>query len=398
MPLPIPQGRKINLSQAIAASEHNPLLLAAIHQINGARANLSGQRVPINPTINYAGLNNTVASLNPGDLTNYNIYFPLETSGRQRWRTAQARAQLQGTEADVETTRLTVLQTVTSAYIDLQVANLTLGTERETYKTARRLSDLTEKQFQLGAASETNAIRSSIAMTQEEQNLLKAVNDVRLARANLNVQMGRSPDELVDAAEPLEYKPLTVQIETLQKLAVEMRPEIRSAEANKRALQANIGLQRSQYYPDLIFGTNGRFDELQLGLSMPLFDFGGVRGSVRKAKEDVKVQEAQAEQVRQSVRLDVEVAYLALARAQQLVNSFQNGILPRAESLFSRVGQGYKLGASTILDLIDAQQTYRAIRNDYYAAIGDYHRALAQLGRATGKPLETGTPIERKTP
>src|SRR5262249_43531847 len=158
---------------------------------------------------------------------------------------------------------------------------------------------------------------------------------------------------------------------TLQQQALRTRPEVRSAEAGKRAMEAAVGLQRAQYYPDLILGTDLRAEQLQLGLTVPLFDFGSIRGAVRKAQEDVRAQEAQAEQARQMVRLDVEAAYLALLRARQLIETFQGGILPRVESLLKRVEQGYTLGASTILDLIDAQNTYRATRNDYDSALGD---------------------------
>jgi cobalt-zinc-cadmium efflux system outer membrane protein len=385
---PVASEQKITLTQAVAlALQHSPLIRAAAHQTAGARANLSGQRAPVNPTISYAGLNNTVTSFNLGDPANYNIYYTLETSGRQRLRTDQARAQLQGTESDAETTRLTVRQAIANAYIDLQVADRALENERDVYGTAQRLSDLTEKQFRLGAAPETNAIRTRIALTQEEQNLLKATSDVLLARANLNVQMGRSPETPVDAADPLEYRPMPMQLDRLQQRAVQSRPELRSAEAGKHVMQAAVGLQRSQYYPDLVFGVAGNFDQLQLGLTLPLFDFGGIRGAVHKAQEDVKVQEAQIEQTLQTVQLDVVSAYLGVTRSQRLVESFQDGILPRAEALLKRIEQGYQLGASSILDLIDAQQTYRATRNDYYSALGDYRRAIALLERAIGGPL-----------
>lgn len=369
--------------------QHNPLLTASAHQVAGARANLSGQRVPVNPTLNYAGLNNTVASLNPGNPANYNIYYTLETSGRQRLRTHLARAQLQSTEADAETTRQTVRQATANAYIALQVANAALDNEKAAYETAKRLSDLTEKQFKLGAAPETNAIRSSLALTQEEQNLYTAVSSVLVARANLNIQMGRDADRPVDAAEPLTYTPITVKLDDLKQQALRSRPEIRSAEANRHTLQATVGMQRSQYYPDLILGTSGNFDQLQAGLTIPLFDFGSIRGSVNKAKEDVKVQEAQELQVREGVLLDVQTAHANLIAAQNTVQALQSGALPRAESLLSRIEQGYKLGAGTILDLIDAQETLRTTRNAYYGAIGNYAQAVVQLERAVATPLST---------
>jgi cobalt-zinc-cadmium efflux system outer membrane protein len=387
----VPQSQKITLDQAMqTAFQKNPLVQIAQHQVAGAKDNLYGQSKPLNPTISYAGVNNTVVTNDFGSSANYSVQATVETSGRLGLRTRQARAQLNATEADADTSRQTLRQSVASAYIDLQVADSALANEQSSYDTAQKLSDLTEKQFKLGAAPETNAIRAQVAVTQEEQNLIGAINTVRVARANLNIQMGLAPDEPVDAADPLDVTPVEINLKTLQEQSLQSRPEIRSAEANTNALKAAVGLERSQYYPDVIVA--GALDgTVGVGLSMPLFDFGGIRGSIGQAKEAVKAQEAQTEQVRQSVLLDDQTAYLSLIQAQKTLETFRSGILPRTESLLNKVEQGYALGASTILDLIDAQQTYRSVRNDYYAALGDYRRALAQIERAAGSPISTLT-------
>ncbi len=396
-----PDAQKLTLAQAQEiALRNSPLIQIAADQVAGAKANFAGQRVPINPLLNIGGLNNsTGSSLGPLDLgnpSNYALIFTVETNGGLGWRTRQARNQLRGTQADAETIRLTVRQAVADAYGDLQVANTALENEQAAYANVRRLSDLTEKQFSLGAAPETNAIRSRIALTQEESNLLKAISDVRAARTNLNLQIGRNPSAIVDTADPLAYVSVHLDLSALAVKADQQRSELRSAEFNRQALQAAVGLQRAQYYPNLTVGTdlravrNGTF---QFGLALPLFDFGSIRNSVRKARQDVKAQQAQATQIQQQVRADVQIAYDNLIRAQGTVEAFQAGILPRSASLLQRIQQGYTLGASTILDLIDAQNTYRSARNDYASALGDYRRALAQLERAIGGPL----PLDGKT-
>jgi outer membrane protein, heavy metal efflux system len=392
LPPPVPVAQQITLNQALdLAQRNNPLMTVTVHQIAGAKANLAGQRAPLNPVLNLTGQTNTSDFFDPTDPTKYGLVTTLEISGRQHLRTNQARAQLEGTQAEADATRLTVRQTTAGAYIDLQVANRSLQTEQQAYDIAKRLAELTEKQFQLGDASESTAIRARIAQTQEEQNLVKAADSVKLARANLNVQIGRAPDTPIDASDALTYAPLTLDLQALQRRALESRPEMRAATANRRALEAALGMQRSQYLPDLIVGVNplgARNGQVELGMSFPIFDLGSIRGQVHKAQEDVKAQDALTEQTRQTIRLDVQSAYLAVKRAQRLITSFQDGILPRAESLLQRVQQSLALGASSILDVIDAQQTYRTTRNDYDAALGDYQRAIAQLERALGAPLK----------
>ncbi len=191
----------------------------------------------------------------------------------------------------------------------------------------------------------------------------------------------------MDAADPLDFSPVDVNLKSLQNLALENRPEVRSADAAIRADRAAVGLQRSQYYPDVVLGRNFSSQSVEVGLTMPLVDFGSIRGSIHQSQETVEAQQAQAEQTRESVLLDTQTAYLALTQARSAVDAYSSGILPRTESLLKKTEQGYGLGASPMLDLIDAQQTYRSTHNDYDSAIGDYRHALAQLERACGCPL-----------
>ncbi len=390
-PLPpaVPPAQKFTLAQAVSyAQTRSPQLLAAGYGVAAARANYAGQRVPANPTIGFSGLNNTVSPTYFGDLSNYVVYLPIETSGKLRWRTSQSKNEWLQSQADAQTTGLTVQQSVENAYINLQAANRALTDEQEAYADALKLRDLTAKQFQAGGAPETNAIRAQVALTQETANLFSAINGVRQARASLNNGIGRDAQEPIDAAELLEYQPVTLKLEDLQALALKNRPEVASAEYNRRALSAAASLARAQSYPDLVLGKPLQgTNNIELGFTLPLFDFGGIRGSVQQAQKQEKAQEAAQRQIRQGVELDAQAAYNALNLAAQTVEAYRNGILPQSESLLRRVTQGYQLGASTILDLIDAQATLRTVRIAYYGAIAQHRQALAQLERATGAPL-----------
>ena len=132
---------------------------------------------------------------------------------------------------------------------------------------------------------------------------------------------------------------------------------------------------------------------------MPI-DLGSIRGAVQQAQKQVKAQEAVQSQLKQSVQLDVNAAFDALNTAEQTVDAYQNGVLPQSESLLQRITQGYTLGANTVLDLLDAQNTLRTVRIAYYTAIGNYRQALAQLERAVGQsiPAFSSVPIVNVTP
>ncbi len=386
LPPEVPVAQRLTLSQAIdAAFRNNPQRLASGHMVASSRNNLSSQRAIINPNIQFSGLNNTVSSLNFRNPSNYVFSGVIETSGRRAVRTQIAKAQYEGVLADGRTTQLTVEQAVTAAYISLQTANLAFQSELQAYADARRISELTEQQFKLGAVPETNSMNARIALEQELNNLTAVGATVEQSRAALNQAIGAEPSTPVDVAETLEFAPQPPTLADLQEQALRNRPEIQSAEASKRALKATVKQQKSLYYPDVFAQVSARFDGIFLGLSVPAFDFGSIRSSVRKAQEDVSVQEAQIQQARHQVKLDVETAWLALRQAQAQAARSRDQIVPRAQQVFAKIEQGYRLGGNTILDLLSAQATIRAARNDYNTALGNSRMARAQLERAIGR-------------
>ena len=240
-------------------------------------------------------------------------------------------------------------QGTTSAYIALQVANQALLNEQQAYATDLRLRDLTRKQFELEAAPEADAIRAEIALTQEEQNLLTAVGNVKQARANLNAELGRPPDTPVDTADPLTFAPVTGRTGPPAAAGRANAPRTAIQSGQERELAATVKMQRSQYYPDLLLGTDAAIPFGAAGAyRAPLRLWRPFGAAVRKAREDVRAQQAQTEQTRQQVRLQVQNAYDALEQARKAVllyESKETGILTRSESLLAAHPAGVQPGS-----------------------------------------------------
>ena len=379
-------GPRLSLDEAIRDGfSHNPVVLQTRFSVEGSRAFLASQRAPLNPTFNFGGVNNSVALPDFGDSANYGLSFTVETSGRQRIRTAIAQAQLDQSIADAGAVRLNVAQTIIGAYIDLQSAQYALRIEQETSANVHKLSDLATSQFKIGSTPETNAMRAEIALRQEDINLARSETAVKVAIANLDVALGSEPTRDIVADDIPETDRSPLDENALMRDALEHRPEIASARSNLKSLTSAVAMQRAQSLPDLTFASDAGSQRLFIGFSMPLFDFGSIRGSVRKAQRDVDVARTQLTQVESSVRLDVHLAVLAVRQAERIVDKIRSEILSRATDLRVRIEKGFALGGNTILEVIDAQQTERSTRLDYASALADLARARAQLDRACGR-------------
>lgn len=398
MPAPIPAQDRFSLSQALDLGlKNNPQVAAAAYSVVSARENFNSQKAPLNPTVNYAALNNTVAPLTFStgfsQSANYSAYVTIETNGAILYRAWQAREQYHQAQFDARTTVLSLKLSIIGAYEGLQVANRTLEVELKVYDNMVKLSDLTDKRFEVGAGPQADAIRAHIAAIQEQENVIADVANVNLARATLNNQLGRPQNAPVDAAEPLVYAP--VHFEELAQLTKQgelKRPELKSANANLQSLRAVPGLQRSAYFPNIIVGKDFSSDDtIYVGLSIPV-DLGGIRGSVAKANADIKTQRAQVELERQSIDLDVKSSYENFVAAQKQVDTYNGGILKMSETLVDQIRHGYDLGANTIVDIITAENTYRSVESSYYSAVGSYVLAAYTLKHSIGELLDTKFP------
>jgi cobalt-zinc-cadmium efflux system outer membrane protein len=378
----------LSLSKAIQiALIQNHQIEGENHTVAGAAANLSGAKQPLNPTATVLGYTHSNPAFDPLDPANFGVQFTVETSGRQAIRTRQAKFELAGAKADSLTTKLTVVSAVRSAYLGIELAQANLDIEKQSYDDAKKLADLTSQQFKVGATSQSNSIRAQIALAQESQNLTQAQTQIPLAKANLNLLLGRDAEAPFEISETLSYKQEPRDLSSLQELALRQRSELRSAEFSQKALQAAVDLQRSQYRPDLIVGVNPtgvQSGQVEFGVSFPLFDFGSIRENVRQAKEAVYAQDSQIRQIKQQILLDVRTAYLNLTQAKLIVETLGNGVLPQAQSLVEKTREGFRLGGNTILDVLDAESTYRTTQSSYASAVSNYALALAQLDRATG--------------
>ena len=94
--------------------------------------------------------------------------------------------------------------------------------------------------------------------------------------------------------------------------------------------------------------------------------------------------EKQLEAVRNGVALDVEQAAQMVETSSQIAREYRAGILEKSDELARMAQTGYEKGATSYLEVLEAQRTLRSTRTAYYSALADHAKALAQLEWATG--------------
>ncbi|HVX89053.1 MAG TPA: TolC family protein, partial [Gemmatimonadales bacterium] len=176
-------------------------------------------------------------------------------------------------------------------------------------------------------------------------------------------------------------------------------PQVRSSQASADAARAQIGATRAQYFPSLALTGNQNWSgnknsdyqlfqnrSLSLGLSWTLFNrFARERNLVTSQVAADNAEATAADAMRQ-VDAGITQRFAELAAAQVRIGITRASVQAATEDL-RVVGERYRLGAATIVDLLTSQEALTQAEVDAVNARFDYLRAKAQVEALIGRSL-----------
>lgn len=168
------------------------------------------------------------------------------------------------------------------------------------------------------------------------------------------------------------------------------RPDIAGAQATLEARRAQVQVLRRQRLPDIELQarrssvTGSGTIALRAVIVVPLFDFGSNKRERRALEAEVRAQEATITLLRSQAAAQVEQALIRLGQQRQTVERYRSGILPLTVDLLRKTQIGYAQGASTYLEVLDAQRTLRQVQTEYLQALVGTRTQEAALESALG--------------
>ncbi len=170
------------------------------------------------------------------------------------------------------------------------------------------------------------------------------------------------------------------------------RPDIVSAQATLESRQAQVRAIGRQRFPDIelqvrrgsFFGQGASSTALRAVITVPIFDFGTISREKKAVQAEVRGQEAQITLLRQQAATQVEQALIRLEQQRQTVAQYRSVIVPQTLDLLRKSQIGYAQGASTYLEVLDAQRTLRQVQTEYLQALVATRTSEAALESALG--------------
>jgi NodT family efflux transporter outer membrane factor (OMF) lipoprotein len=359
------------------ALKNNRDLRVSVLNIEQARAAFQIQRSERFPAVNALVSGNRQGT--PGDAPVSSLYqaglgvsaFELDLFGRVRNLTESALAQYLATEEARKTAQISLIASVANTYLTFLADEELLTLTQQTLKTREESLRLTKLRFENGVVSKLD--------------LQQAISLVEGARAVLAQQLRlRSQD--VNALTLLVGQPLPDNLPTGATLAgtnlpdlpaglpsdlLVSRPDIRAAEQQLIAANANIGAARANYFPRIsLTATAGSVSTELSGLFksgsygwtfapqaiLPIFDFGARRAGVEGAVAGRDIAVAQYEKSIQTAFREVADALAGQATFSEQLRATQATANSEAER-FRLSDLRYRSGTANYLDLLDAQRS-----------------------------------------
>jgi outer membrane protein, multidrug efflux system len=374
------QGARLQQLIPIALANNRDLRVAAAN-IESARATAAARDADLWPTVN-AGLSGSRLPNSSGGITsNYQAglqvtAYEVDLFGRLRGLGAAAQAQLLAAEANSQAVRNALVAAVASTEIALQADEALLRITRDTLASREESLSLIRQRFEGGITSELDLRAGESALQSARVALAQTQRQRALDENALVLLLGSAlpaglpaPTGLFTDFEPLAELPAGVPSEVLTR-----RPDIRQAEAQLAAADANIGAARAAFFPRITLTgslgtTSSQLDGLFKNtawsfapqLLQPLFDAGRNRANLAGARAARDAATAQYEKAVQSAFRDVADALAGRATLAEQ-RAAQSALVDAEARRLVLAEERYRAGISSSLDVLDAQRSLFAAR------------------------------------
>lgn len=310
----------------------------------------------------------------------------------------QARQTLSAANWTHDATLQQVMLDAAQAYHQLYASEEAVVAARTAETSALTSLEAARARQRAGTATRADVLQSQTAWSQALLSRTQSEGDAAVARGVLANRIGLPASRDLRIAAPPDAAPQAAGEEAVERLidaATERRPDLRAALARVRAAEANVTVQESAGLPTVsLFGNAARTETLPgldtrtaaVGVSVNFPLFTGFRDTytIRAAREQIALQQAGADRLRNDISLEVWQAYQDVRTQAQSIKAASDLTASAQESYDVALGR-YRAGVGTVTDLMTAQSLLANATLQRIQARFRWHVAKLSLARAVGR-------------
>ncbi|MGE5243298.1 MAG: TolC family protein [Betaproteobacteria bacterium] len=396
-----PPARTISMDDAVRlALAHNPALRAQRLNVDLSKSDEVTAALKPNPVLTSTNENFQV--FNPSRLTldnlannaNYveSLSYLFERGGKRRKRMTVAQDTTDVASRSTRDAERQLAFETEQSFIGVLLAKSNVDFAQRDLDNFRQIEDVNQQRVTAGDLAESELYKIQLQRLQFEQELTAAHAELAQARAALRQSVGfEALAEDFDVVGELSYTPQTVTLDALRQAALDSRPDLQAAQSSVRLAQDAMALEYGNRARDLTgeieYDRAGDINALGFGISIELPFHDRNQGNIAHSQVALKQAGQQMEAARAAVLTDVVNAWSQYQSNLKIVSLYQGGYLQKAKDSLDISTYVYEHGSGTLLDLLDAERTYRSTELAYRQALAAYRTSVEQINFVVGKQV-----------
>ena len=325
--------------------------------------------------------------------------YEIDLWGKVRNQSEQALQNLYSAEYSLTSVRISLISELVNAWLNYATDKELLALANETLKSQQESLELTRKTFALGAASQLtlSQLESTVATAKVDianyQRLLKRDKNALDFLVGKTVTADLLPSESIDDVLSLPDVPVGLPSELLTQ-----RPDIKAAEHDLLAANANIGVAKAAFYPSISLTANAGTASADLSnlfdsgsgtwsfvpsVNLPIFNMGRNQANLDVAKAQQEMAITSYEQTIQQAFKEVSDA---LADREGYMHQLDalNDLYQSNELSFTLSDARFQKGADSYLQVLDAQRNWYSAGQQLILGKQAYLASQINLYKALG--------------
>ena len=377
----------------------NPTLRAQQFALQSAKANEITAGLRPNPQGTF------LSEQHPGGsaaIPQYTISIgqPIELGGKRQRRIEAAGAATQVSTYQLDDVRRQTILQVKTAFAGALLARDQLALADQNLKTLDDTERLQRLRMEKGDLSELELLRIQVQRFTFERDAADARQALAIAKIALRTAAGETNIAAqFEIDGDLEFKEIPLDRTALMRAALDNRPDLRAAEADRARARADHRLARANAWwditPQIEYQRIGPDNTIGFGISIPIKIFDRNQGEIARTQAEIARVDALREATALQVLAAVDTDLATVTTQRERVIRLRDVYLPKATKARDTVDYAYRRGGASLLDFLDAQRSYRETAVAFLQALGAYLSAIYQLEADVGGALDSREPSNR---
>ncbi|MCX6052606.1 MAG: TolC family protein [Campylobacterales bacterium] len=386
-------GALLSFDEAVTQFlNHNYDLKIASQEADKSTADLMTAELRPNPTISASYINldlrHNLNSTSDSSQTTLHVDYPIELGGKRGRRIESAKENIAYAKDLLKETKREQLFTLVNAYYQVQADETNLINSIANRHDFEVLLTIAQSKYEHGFLSEIDLkkLQLQIIDYDKEVELNKAI--LSSDKENLAFLLSMNIKDV--ALSPIALPQTFLESEDeLILYAQQNRSDCLAAQQNIHVSTASVELEKANAIPNISVGVETesiapqRDPLMGVGVTIPLPIYDRNQGAIEKSRITALQASTQLSKTLEQAKSEVKQSFIQYQAQRSIYNSIQNGY-ELAKNLKEKQEKIFSIKGISILELLDAQKSYRDYQKNLTQALIDQHVVLARLKLNSG--------------